>query len=71
MVLEETLGPAFNARYMSVNLPSLEVSKNYKRKVGYDLDFYVGDQHEDDFDEQPAWSITNHIQESSDVDNSR
>ncbi|XP_018573878.1 protein trunk [Anoplophora glabripennis] len=67
VILEETLGAAFNARYMSIDMPSLEVSKNFKRKVGYDLDFYVDSEYEDDSDEQPAWSVTNHVEETKNI----
>lgn len=46
---------------MSIDLPSAEISENDKRRVGYDLDFYVDNRYSEDFDEQPAWNLINHV----------
>lgn len=62
MVLEEILGAAFNARYMSINEPGSKLEYASKRKAGSSLDFYVDSQFMEDVEDKPAWVLTNHVE---------
>ncbi|CAH0559248.1 unnamed protein product [Brassicogethes aeneus] len=67
-LLAETLGPAFNGRYMSISTPMdddaflNESMMQGKRKTDYVLNFLA--QNVEDDEEKPAWEIKNHIEYS-------
>ncbi|KAG5890407.1 hypothetical protein JTB14_026288 [Gonioctena quinquepunctata] len=66
LVLEEILGAAYNARYMSIDEPVIHSSdQNGKRMTtGDDLDFSVDSEFSETIEDQPAWAITNHVVET-------
>ncbi|XP_023029928.1 protein trunk isoform X2 [Leptinotarsa decemlineata] len=63
MVLEETLGAAYNPRYMSIDEPAKTVtsSDNRKRTTKEVLDFYVDQDFSETIEDGPAWMIKNHV----------
>ncbi|CAH1966888.1 unnamed protein product [Acanthoscelides obtectus] len=62
-VLEEILGPAYNARYMSLKPPPKEESqKGGKRNIVYEaVDFFVDHDLDQEVGNQAAWDVTNHV----------
>lgn len=69
--LEEILGPAFNARYMSISEPYVEISLPGKKRESSNLDFYVEDNFFEDMEHQPAWLLKNHVEVSKEFGNRR
>ncbi|CAH1155123.1 unnamed protein product [Phaedon cochleariae] len=65
-VLEEVLGAAYNARYMSIGDPIAEENTGGGKRRGTNsggaLDFYVDSDLGETIDEQPAWSVKSHVE---------
>lgn len=62
-VLEEILGPAFNARYMSITEPvenGLKDDDSSKRHITPALSFSVNEDYLHEFGDQPAWNVNNY-----------
>lgn len=66
-VLGEILGPAYNSRYMSIDLPpEVEPQQSLpgiKRAPSTIPEFYVDDDFSQDFGDVPAWKTSHIIQE--------
>ncbi|VEN42209.1 unnamed protein product [Callosobruchus maculatus] len=63
--LEEILGPAYNARYMSLTPPPPEDESRLGAKRGIvsdAVDFYVAHDLEVEIETRPAWAVTNHVE---------
>ncbi|CAG9863899.1 unnamed protein product [Phyllotreta striolata] len=70
-VLEEVLGAAFNARYMSIDQPAEEANQNGKRTTREGADFYVDSDFKEDIEDGPAWSLMNHAARVRDIRDTR
>lgn len=70
-LLEEILGPAFNARYMSISEPYVELSGTGKKRASDSLDFYVENDYMEDLEDQPAWIVTNHVEAAREIGGTR
>ncbi|XP_017775668.1 PREDICTED: protein trunk-like [Nicrophorus vespilloides] len=63
-ILGKILGPAFNARYMSIEAPEILIKNNEgdrRRKTVFDPSFYVDSDFEQELSDEPAWNV-DHIE---------
>lgn len=66
-LLEEILGPAFNARYMSISEPNVEMLVTGRKRASDSLNFDVENDHVEDLEDQPAWMLTNHVEAAREI----
>lgn len=60
ILLEETLGGAFNSHYMSVDKP-LEDLSGGKREIGIDEVFFLDNNYNMELYSEAAWNLKNHV----------